>query len=503
MTLMINIANEEILQIAEAVAREKGLSRDTVLSSMEHAIQIAGKHKYGHEHDIRAEIARKNGEVKLYRVMHVVEQVEDPFTQISLKDAKVSKPDAEIGEELYEQLPPIDLGRVAAQTAKQVIVQKVREAEKDKQYEDFKNRVGEIISGIVKRTEFGNVVIELGSRAEAILRREEMIRGEIFKVGDRIKAYVKEVLRDNKAPQIVLSRANNGMLMKLMELEVPEIYDGTIVIKAIARDPGSKAKVAVHSNDRNLDPVGSCVGVRGSRIKAMMEEIAGEKIDVIQWNHDVAQYIINALAPASVNRVIIDEESHRVEVIVAPDQLSLAIGRRGQNVRLAAKLTGWDIDVMDDDQASKRRSEEFNATTEAFMNALDVEETLAQLLTVEGFRTIEQLAGAPVEALAAINGFDADLAAELHKRAFEYVQERDAAIIVQLEALGVEQELLDILPVNAESVLKLAEYGIKTVEDLGELSVKEFKTLIPNSGLVDEEIAVLINMGIAKDNVGS
>ena len=492
---MMNIGNEEILQIADAVAREKGLARDIVLSSMEQAIQVAGKRKYGHEHNIRAEIARKNGEVKLYRVLQVVEEVEDTFTQILLKDALKLQEGVQVGDEITELLPPIDLGRVAAQTAKQVIVQRVREAEREKQYEEFKGRVGEIINGIVKRVEFGNIIVELGNRAEAILKREDSIRGELFKVNDRIKAYIKEVRRDNRAPQILLSRAHETMLIRLLEIEVPEVYDGAIVVKAVARDPGSKAKIAVHAPDRSIDPVGSCVGMRGSRIKAITEELAGEKIDVIEWSSDITQYATRALAPAEVSRVIIDEEAHRIEAIVAQDQLSLAIGRRGQNIRLAAKIVGWNIDVMDEDQASKRRSEEFNTTSETFMSVLDVEETLAQLLTAEGFRNVEQVASVDVTAIAEIDGLDEDIASELHKRAVDYIEKRDAEIIQKLEQLGVEQELLDVLPVNAEAFLKLAEYGVKTLEDLGEIDIREFKALIPDSALSDEQIELLITMG--------
>ncbi len=492
---MMNIGNEEILQIADSVAREKGLARDIVLNSMEQAIQVAGKRKYGQEHDIRAEIIRKNGEVRLYRVLKVVEDVEDTFTQILLKDAQKIQEDIEIGGEITELLPPIDLGRVAAQTAKQVIVQRVREAEREKQYEEFKGRVGEIINGIVKRIEFGNVIVELGNRAEAILQREDSIRGELFKVNDRIKAYIREVRRENRAPQILLSRAHEDMLIKLLEIEVPEVYDGAIIVKAIARDPGSKAKIAVQAPDRSIDPVGSCVGMRGSRIKAITEELAGEKIDVIEWHSDLSVYVTRALAPAEVSRVIIDEESHRIEAIVAQDQLSLAIGRRGQNIRLAAKITGWNIDVMDEDQASKRRSEEFNNTTEIFMSVLDVEETLAQLLTAEGFRNVEQLASVDVSEIAEIEGLDEEIASELHNRAVAYIEARDSEIINKLEKLGVAQELLDVLPVNAEAFLKLAEYGVKTLEDLGEIDIREFKALIPDSALSDEQIELLIAMG--------
>ncbi|MES2215301.1 MAG: transcription termination factor NusA [Pseudomonadota bacterium] len=489
---MLNIGNAEILQIAEAVSREKGIGRDLIISAMEQAIQTAGRKKYGIDHNIKAEISKKTGEVKLYRLFEVVEIAEDYFTQISLADAKEKDEDAKLGGFISELLPPIDLGRVAAQTAKQVIVQRVREAEREKQYEDFKDRAGEILSGVVKRVEFGNVIVDLG-RAEALMKRDQSIKQETFKPGDRIKAYVQEVIKDTKGPQILLSRTDDRMLAKLFELEVPEIYEGTIEIRAVARDPGSKAKMIVYSSDSSIDPVGSCVGMRGTRVKSITAELAGERVDIIAWHRDPAQLIINALAPAEIAKVVIDEDKRRVEVILPVDQLSIAIGRRGQNVRLAAKLTGWNIDVLTEDQASKRRVDEFNTSSALFTEALDVDEVLGQLLTVEGFTSVEQIATADISALQSIEGFDEELSSELKTRAISYVDTKNEAIITKLEELGVEQNLIDALDVGPESLLKLAEYGVKTVEDLGELSLEEFKALAPNSNMNDDEIKNLIS----------
>lgn len=489
---MMNTGNIEILQIVEAVAREKSIPRDVIISSMEQAIQTAGKKKYGHEHDIMAEINQKTGEIKLFRTFEVVEEVEDHNTQITLEDAKHKDEEAELGKKIYEPLPPIDLGRVAAQTAKQVIVQRVKEAEKEKQFEDFKDRVGELLSGTVKRVEFGNIIVDLG-RTEAIIRREDAIRSETFKMGDRIKAYIKDVVRVNKGPQIILSRTHSNIIARLLEIEVPEVYEGNIEIMAIARDPGSKAKVAVFSRDSSLDPVGSCVGVKGNRIKNVTAELGGERIDVILWKKDHVQYAINALSPAEISKVVVDEPKHNIEVIVPTEQLSIAIGRKGQNVRLAAELIGWSIDILTDEQASKKRSEEFNTSTELFMNVLDVEEIIAQLLTVEGFTEIDQIASVDVGVIASIEGFDEQLAQELQDRSVEYVNKQNEEIIGKLEALGMEQSLIDILDIDSKYILSLAEYGIKSIEDLGELSLEEFKAHVPKHNMSDDAIATLIS----------
>lgn len=489
---MINVGNTEILQIVESVSREKGISKEHLFSTMEQAVQVAGRKKYGHEHNIKAEISRKNGEIKLFRVLEVVEVLEDHFTQILLEDAIIKNPEAKIGDEVYEPLPPIDLGRVSAQNAKQVIIQRVGEAEREKQYHDFKDRKGEILNGIVKRVEFGNIIVDLGGRAEAIVKKDQTIKGENYKINDRIKAYVQDVRLEPKGPQIFLSRTDERMLAKLFELEVPEIYDGVIEIKAVARDPGSKAKIAVYATDSSIDPVGSCVGIRGNRVRAVTAELGGEKIDVILWSKNLAQFVISAMSPATISKIVIDEDKGRVEIVVPTDQLSIAIGRRGQNVRLASKLTGWSIDVMTDEQESKRRTDEFNSTTELFMTGLDVEEVIAQLLSVEGFVSIEQIASADISTLTSIEGFEEELAVEIKNRAINYINEKNDKIIEKLEQLGVEQELIDVLELAPEQLLTLAEYGIKTIEDLGEMTVAEFKSLIPNSNQSNEDIKLLI-----------
>lgn len=488
---MSNIGNIEILQIIDSVAREKGISKEVLISTVEQAVQVAGRKKYGNEYNIKAQINRKTGEINLLRVLKVVENVEDYLTQISLTEALQKDPEAKIDGEIYEYLPSIDHARVAAQAAKQVITQRVIEAEREKQYHDFKDRKGEIINGVVKRIEYGDIIVDL-NRAEAIIKREQQIKGENFKVGDRVKAYVQDVRHETKGPQIFLSRTDDRMLAKLFELEVTEIYEGMIEIKAVARDAGSKAKIAVFASDSSIDPIGSCVGIRGNRVKAITNELNGEKIDIILWNRDVAQFIINALAPAEILKILIDEDKRKVEVVVSQENQSVAIGRRGQNVRLAAKLTGWNIDIMTEEQESKRRNEEFVTSTELFMEALDVEEVIGQLLSVSGFNTVEQIANSDINALMNIEGFEEELAVEIRNRAINYVNLKNEKIVKELEELGVEQELIDILEIQPELVLKFAEYGIKTIEDLGEMSVNEFKNLAPNSNITDDNIKLLI-----------
>ncbi|MCC8369862.1 MAG: transcription termination factor NusA [Rickettsia endosymbiont of Stiretrus anchorago] len=488
---MSNIGNIEILQIIDSVAREKGISKEVLISTVEQAVQVAGRKKYGNEYNIKAQINRKTGEINLLRVLKVVENVEDYLTQISLTEALQKDPEAKIDGEIYEYLPSIDHARVAAQAAKQVITQRVIEAEREKQYHDFKDRKGEVINGVVKRIEYGDIIVDL-NRAEAIIKREQQIKGENFKVGDRVKAYVQDVRHETKGPQIFLSRADDRMLAKLFELEVTEIYEGVIEIKAVARDPGSKAKIAVFASENGIDPIGSCVGIKGNRVRAITNELNGEKIDIILWNRDVAQFIINALAPAEILKILIDEDKRKVEVVVSQENQSLAIGRRGQNVRLAAKLTGWNIDIMTEEQESKRRNEEFVTSTELFMEALDVEEVIGQLLSVSGFNTVEQIANSDINALMNIEGFEEELAVEIRNRAINYVNLKNEKIVKELEELGVEQELIDILEIQPELILKFAEYGIKTIEDLGEMSVNEFKNLAPNSNITDENIKLLI-----------
>lgn len=489
---MNNVGNAEILQIIEAVSKERGISRVSLIEAMQQAVQVAGRKKYGHEHNIRAEINQNTGEITLFRVLKIVDKVENTFTEIGLSDAMAIRSEAKLGEEILERLPPIDLGRVAAQTAKQVIIQKVGEAERLKQYEDYKDRKGEILNGVVKRVEFGDIVVDLG-RAEGLLRKDQQIKGESFKVNDRIKAFVIDVRSEVKGPQIFLSRTSDKFLEKLFEMEVPEIYDGIIEIKGVAREPGSKAKVAVFAADVGVDPVGSCVGIRGSRVRAITNELHGEKIDVVLWDRNVAQFVINAMTPAQISKIVFDEDKKRVEAVVPDDQLSIAIGRRGQNVRLASKITGWGIDVMTEEQESKRRTEEFNNSTELFMKELEVEEVVAQLLSAEGFTTTYQIAAADDTSLEAIQGFDKDLVNELKTRAIACVEAQNESIIEKLESLGVEQDLIDALALPPEYILKLAEYGVKTIEDLGEMSVKEFRAIVPESVITLNDIEVLID----------
>lgn len=368
----------ELLQIADAVAREKLIDRQIVLASMEEAYAKAARSRYGMETNVRAEIDPKTGELRLWRHLLVVEAVENPSVEISLEDARRSNPAAQLGDVIADKLPPFDLGRIAAQSAKQVIVQKVRDAERDRQYEEYKDRIGEIINGVVKRVEYGNVIVDLG-RSEGIVRRDELIPREVFRPGDRIRAFVFDVRREARGPQIFLSRTHPQFMAKLFAQEVPEIYDGIISVKAVARDPGSRAKIAVISRDSSIDPVGACVGMRGSRVQAVVGELQGEKIDIIPWSPDVATFIVNALQPAEVAKVVLDEEAERIEVVVPDDQLSLAIGRRGQNVRLASQLTGWDIDILTEAEESERRQKEFVERTQTFMDALDVDEVVGQL----------------------------------------------------------------------------------------------------------------------------
>ena len=462
----------ELLQVADAVAREKSIDREEVLEAMEQAITKAGRAKYGHEHDIRAEIDRTSGEIKLKRYQEVVEEIENEFTQVTVKDAQVRDAAFKAGDFIIEELPPIDLGRIAAQTAKQVIVQKVREAERQRQYEEYKDRVGEIVNGIVKRNEFGNVSVDLG-RAEAMMRRDESLPRESFRTGDRVRAYIYDVREELRGPQIFLSRTHPQFMAKLFAQEVPEIYDSIIEIKAVARDPGSRAKIAVLSHDSSIDPVGACVGMRGSRVQAVVSELQGEKIDIIPWSPDTATFVVNALAPAEVTKVVLDEEQGRIEVVVPDDQLSQAIGRRGQNVRLASQLSGWDIDILTEDEESERRQEEFRTRSQMFIDALDVEDVIAHLLVTEGFSTIEQVAFVPVDELAQIEGFDEDVAEELRARARGHLEEQDRLQDERRRELGVEDALSEIEGLNAAILVKLGEAGVKTLDDLGDLASDE------------------------------
>jgi len=462
----------ELLQIADAVAREKSIDREIVISAMADAIQKAARSRYGLETNIRADINSKSGEIKLQRLMEVVETVEDYATQISLDDARLRQEDVKIGDFLSDQLPPMDFGRIAAQSAKQVIVQKVREAERDYQYEEYKDKVGEIVSGSVKRVEYGNVVVDLG-RGEGIVRRDELIPREAFRYGDRIRAYVYDVRREPRGPQIFLSRTHPQFMAKLFTMEVPEIYDGIIEIKSVARDPGSRAKIAVVSRDASIDPVGACVGMRGSRVQAVVGELQGEKIDIIPWSPDAATFIVNALQPAEVAKVVLDEDSERIEVVVPDEQLSLAIGRRGQNVRLASQLTGWDIDILTEKEESENRQKEFSQRTQLFMDALDVDEMVAQILVSEGFAAIEEVAYVEPQEIAAIEGFDDDTASEIQTRAREYLEKLEVELDGKRKALGVSDELRDIPGLTTAMMVVVGEDGVKTVEDFAGYAVDD------------------------------
>jgi transcription termination/antitermination protein NusA len=455
----------ELLQIADAVAREKSIDRQIVLASMEDAMQKAARSRYGQETEVRAEINAKTGEVRFSRLLQVVERIENDAKEIALTEARKKNPAAQVGDWIAETLPPFDFGRIAAQSAKQVIVQKVREAERDRQYQEFKDRIGEIVNGVVKRVEYGNVIIDLG-RGEATIRRDEMIPREQFRPGDRVRAYVYDVRREQRGPQIFLSRTHPQFMAKLFRQEVPEIYDGVIEVKAVARDPGSRAKIAVISRDSSIDPVGACVGMRGSRVQAVVNELQGEKIDIIPWSADAATFIVNALQPAEVVKVVLDEDSERIEVVVPDDQLSLAIGRRGQNVRLASQLTGWDIDILTEAEESERRQKEFVERTNIFMKALDVDEVVGQLLASEGFRSVEELAFVETTELAAIEGFDADTAAEIQNRARDYLAKVEAELEARRKALGVADDLREINGLNTVMLVKLGENEVKTLEDL-------------------------------------
>jgi len=455
----------ELLQIAEAVAREKSIDRKIVIEAMEDAIQKAAKSRYGAENDIRCEIDPKTGEARLSRVLAVVENVENDSTEITLEEAQHRNKEAKIGDHIAEPLPPLDFGRVAAQNAKQVIVQKVREAERERHFSEYKDRIGEIVNGTVKRVEYGNVIVDLG-RAEGVIRRDEMIPRENVKYGDRVRAYIYDVRREPRGPQIFLSRARPEFMSKLFAQEVPEIYDGVVEIKSVARDPGSRAKIAVISKDSSIDPVGACVGMRGSRVQAVVNELQGEKVDIIQWNPDAASFIVNALAPAEVTKVVLDEDTNRIEVVVPESQLSLAIGRRGQNVRLASQLTGWDIDILTEQEESERRQADFEKRSKMFMEELNVDEVVGQLLASEGFTSVEELSMVDLKEIAAIEGFDEDTAQELQTRARDYLARVEAEYDDRRRVLGVADELAEVPAVTAKMLVAFGENEVKTVEDL-------------------------------------
>ncbi len=462
----------ELLQIADAVARDKSIDKDIVISAMEDAIQKAAKTRYGSENEIRAEIDPTTGQTNLARLLEVVEVVENKATEIDLKEARKKNKEAEIGDFISEELPPIEFGRIAAQSAKQVIFQKVRDAERDRQYDEFKDKIDEVISGIVKRVEYGNVIVDLG-RNEAIIRRDELLPRESFRSGDRVLAYIQDVRREPRGPQIFLSRTNNNFMAKLFMQEVPEIYDGIVEIISVARDPGSRAKIAVHTSENSIDPVGACVGMRGSRVQSVVNELQGEKIDIVKWSPDIATFVISSLAPAEATKVVLDEEIERIEVVVPDDHLSLAIGRRGQNVRLASQLTKWDIDILTEAEESERRQNEFNEKSEIFIQALDVDEVIAQLLVSEGFLSIEDLVFVETSEISSIEGFDDDTAVEIQSRAKTFIEEEGKKQDAKRKELGVQDDLAQIDGMTASMLVALGENDIKTLDDFAGCSTDE------------------------------
>ena len=478
-----------MILVADTVAREKNIDKEDVFTAMEVAIQKAGRSKYGFEHDIRANIDRKTGAISLARYREVVEgpeNVENEVTQLTLEDAKMYDANAKVGDFIIDQLPPIDFGRIAAQTAKQVIVQKVRDAERNKQFEEYKEKIGTIVNGTIKRIEFGNVILDIG-KTEAILRRDEIIPREKFKNGDRVRAYVLDVRRENKGPQVFLSRTCPEFMAKLFTQEVPEIYDGIVKIMGVARDPGSKAKIAVKTDDMTIDPVGACVGLRGIRVQAVVTELQGEKIDIVPYSEDKAQYIVSALSPAEVTKVVLDEENNRIEAVVPQEQFSLAIGRRGQNVKLASQLLGCDIDVLTEEQEQERRSNENKVRSQRFIEALDVDEMIAHLLIAEGFSTVDEIALVPLSELAEIEGFDEDVAAELQKRAKDFIAKRNEEFAEKSKTLGIDEQLKTVEGLDQDMILTLAGKGVKTLDDLADLAADELMEMLGENVLSEVE----------------
>ncbi|KUR80888.1 transcription termination factor NusA [Novosphingobium sp. FSW06-99] len=472
MASAISANRAELLAIANAVASEKMIDKSIVIEAMEEAIQKSARNRYGAENDIRAKLDPRTGDLRLWRVVEVVEEVEDYFKQVDIKQAEKLQPGAAVGDFIVDPLPAVELGRIDAQSAKQVIFQKVRDAERERQFEEFKDRVNEVITGVIKSVEFGHVIVNLG-RAEGVIRRDQQIPREVPRVGERVRALVMKVERTNRGPQIFLSRAHPEFMKKLFAQEVPEIYDGIIEIKAAARDPGSRAKIGVISRDSSIDPVGACVGMKGSRVQAVVQELQGEKIDIIPWSEDTATFVVNALQPATVSRVVIDEEESRIEVVVPDDQLSLAIGRRGQNVRLASSLTGSAIDIMTEAEASEKRQKEFTERSKTFEEELDVDETLSQLLVAEGFSELEEVAYIDISELSNIDGFDDELAGELQNRALEALERREEGQREERRNLGVEDALAELPHLTEAMLVTLGKAGIKTLDDLADLSTDE------------------------------
>ncbi len=488
----------ELLQIAEAVAREKLIDPDLVIEAMEDSLGKAARSRYGAELDIRANIDRKSGEMTMFRAREVVEEVENHFIEMSLEEARAVNPEAEVGSIITDPLPPMDFGRVAAQTAKQVIVQRVRDAERERTYEEFKDRVGEIINGVVRRVEYGNVIVDLG-RGEGIIRRDQLINREPFRVGDRVRSFIREVKEEARGPQIFLSRTAPEFMAELFKMEVPEIYDGVIEIKAVARDPGSRAKIGVISFDNSIDPVGACVGMRGSRVQAVVSELNGEKIDIIPWTEDGATFLVNALQPAEVAKVVMDEDAGRVEVVVPDDQLSLAIGRRGQNVRLASQLTGWDIDIMTEAEESERRQAEFATRTQLFQDTMNVDEMVAQLLVSEGFTSLEEVAYVEIDELTVVDGFDTETAEELQARARESLEELNAKALEKARELGVQEDLIEFDGLSPQMILALAGDGILDLAEFATCADWELAggySVVDNKRVKDDGLLEKFDVGL-------
>ena len=483
-----SIPRLELLQVAEAVSREKSIDKEEVITAMEEAIEKAARSKYGLERDIRANIDRKNGSINIAQFTEVVEIVENESTQMTYNESQRRNLNVGIGEFYRQSLPPIDFGRIAAQTAKQVISQKVREAERQRQFQEYKDRVGEIVVGTIKRVDNQSVIIDLG-RAEAIIKKDQMIPREQLRPGDRLRCFIIEVSEQTKGPQIFLSRASNDFLAALFTQEVPEIYDGIIEIKGVAREPGSRAKISAFSNDPSIDPVGACVGMRGSRVQAVVSELQGEKIEIIPWTDDPVTFVINALAPAVPSKVVMDEDANRMEVVIPDDQLSLAIGRRGQNVRLASQLTGWFVDILTEAEESEKRQEEFSERSKIFIEALDIDDVIAHLMVSEGFVSISDIAEAPLEELMSIEGFDEDISSELSERAKNFVKIDNKRIDNALKELKVKDDLYNFSELNKSNILTLAENNIKTLDELAELDSEELFGILGDKVFINEDDA--------------
>ena len=496
---MVSANKIEILRIAETVAQEKMIEKEIVLSALEEAIVKAAKSNYGEENEVVAEINQENGDILISRKMLVVDEVKNKFLEINLKDAKKINGAAQIGDELLDPLPPMDFGRIAAQSAKQVITSKVREAERERQYNEYKDRVGEVVNGIVKRAEFGNIVLDLG-KAEGVIRKDQTIPRENLRNGDRVKAYIYDVRSELKGPQIFLSRSHPQFMAKLFTQEVPEIYDGIISIQSVARDPGSRAKIAVSTDDNSIDPVGACVGMRGSRVQAVVNELQGEKIDIINWSENVANLAIASLSPAEVLKVVLDEDQNKIEVVVSDEHLSLAIGRRGQNVKLATELTGWDIDILTEEEESSKRQEDFNTKSKLFVESLDVDETLAQLLVSEGFGAVEEILDSDRSELLAIEGFEEEIVDELMERSKKFATEKEIQNDQKLEELNVSKDLLEFNLLTKTMIVTLAENNIKTLEEFAGLTTDDLLGYFEDRHDKNSRIkGILENYNLTKD----